>query len=239
VIAPAAHEVNHTRISAKCNIHYSLTPRALAAVEATLSEARLARFLPEAKGDKHLAIRLYVWNARLCEAFYLPTQFAEVAIRNAVHRPVLKRFGAAWCESKAFVSILPDRMRDELTKLVADEKRQRRHRFTLDHVVAGLSFGFWLNLMTQAYAKHLWAIGLRWSYPNLPKEIDQQALYNRLDQLRRFRNKIAHHYAIFDRKPRTEMQNTLDIIGWTCSDTRWLAGELANVERVLSRKPIL
>ena len=50
-----------------------------------MSPARLDRFVPAARGDRNHALRLYIWNARLCEKFYLPIQLAEVTMRNAIH----------------------------------------------------------------------------------------------------------------------------------------------------------
>lgn len=216
---------------------FSCVPDTLNAIESTISAARLGRYLPESKGDKHLAIRLYVWNARLCEAFYLPTQFAEVAARNAIHKPVVARFTGSWYDNPAFHAILPPRLLVELNKVVADERKNRKHVFSVNHVVAGLSFGFWLNLLTTSYDKHLWATGLQKSFPHLPKKTGRQNLYDRFDRLRNWRNKIAHHYAIFDKRPKIELANTLEIIAWVCPETHWLAKELSSVERVLSRRP--
>ncbi|HEX3885245.1 MAG TPA: hypothetical protein VHW66_21495 [Stellaceae bacterium] len=216
---------------------FSLTLPAMASIEATLSSARLARFLPEAKGNRQLAIRLHVWNARLCESFYLPAQFAEVAARNAIQKPVVRRFSSQWYENRAFQNILPPRLEEELIRVVSEEQRARGMSFTVDHVVAALSFGFWLNLLTSSYEKHLWAIGLRGSFPHLPGTLKREDVYKALDQLRRFRNKIAHHSAIFDKRPRAEHANVLEVIGWICSDTRWLVSELTYFERVLGRKP--
>jgi hypothetical protein len=54
---------------------FSCLPNTYDGIEETLSHARLARYLPAARaanGDHHLALRLYIWNSRLCEAMYLP-----------------------------------------------------------------------------------------------------------------------------------------------------------------------
>ena len=40
----------------------------------TLSEARFARYLTDSNGDEIDAINLYLWNARLSQALYLPLQ---------------------------------------------------------------------------------------------------------------------------------------------------------------------
>jgi len=216
---------------------FSFLPQTLGAIEAALSQARLARFLPEAGGDRQRAIRLYIWNIRLCEAFYLPTQLAEVCARNAIVKPVARRFTNDWHASPAFRAILPPRLMLELDRVVDEEQRTKRGLFTVDHVVAGLSFGFWLNLLTAGYDKQLWLNGVRVSFPYFPGPLGRQDLYDRLDRMRRWRNRIAHHNAIFDKNPRAELVNTLDIIGWVCPETRWLAAELTNVEQVLGRKP--
>lgn len=65
---------------------FSCVPSVYAEIEGALTQVRISRYLAAAKNDKQLALRLYVWNARLCECLYLPVQFTEVAVRNAVMR---------------------------------------------------------------------------------------------------------------------------------------------------------
>jgi hypothetical protein len=218
---------------------FSCVPRVIDALESALAPARLARYMAAAEGDKNLALRLYIWNARLCEAFYLPTQFAEVVARNAVHKPVLKRFGPFWHTGNRFKNLLPGRLQDELERVVREERQSHGKDLSVDQVVAGLSFGFWLYLLTSRYQHHLWENGLRHSFPNLPKKVGLRELHSQIDKLRKFRNKVAHHNAIFDRAPMAEYQNTLEVIGWVCEDTKWLAKELSNVASVISRRPRL
>lgn len=69
---------------------FSCIADTLDAIEATISPARLKRYIPTAKGDRQLALRLYLWNVRICEAFYFPLQTAEIAARNAIKKPVEK-----------------------------------------------------------------------------------------------------------------------------------------------------
>jgi hypothetical protein len=218
---------------------FSLTPKTLASIEATLSSQRFARYIREAKGDRNFALRLYVWNVRLCEAFYLPMQFAEVAARNAIHLPIRKRFGKEWFDNGSFKGLLRPAVLAEIDRVVADQRAKQKSDFGPDHVIAGLSLGVWLNFMTQSYVNHLWGNGLHRSFPNLPKAMDLVALYKKLDKLRSFRNRVAHHEAIFHRRPRAELQNLMNVIGWIDSDTQWLAHKLSQVEQVLSRKPTI
>jgi hypothetical protein len=131
------------------------------AVRGTLSAPRLGRYLPAANGDPHLALRLYVWNARLCEAFYLPCQLAEVACRNAVARALVGKYGANWCADSRFHSILPNHLRAELDKVNTEERVRRGIAdLTVDHIVAGLTFGFWVALLTAKFDFTIWKGGM-------------------------------------------------------------------------------
>ena len=181
------------------------------AIETTLSTARLARYLPAAKGDKHLALRLYVWNARICEALYLPLQFAEVSARNAISLPVRKRFGDGWFNNQKFSNLLPERHKANLSATITKEGKRRSLKLNQDHIIAGLPFGFWVSLMTKSYQNHLWINGIKSSFPGASKSVKREEIYEKLDQMRHFRNAVAHQYAIFDRGPQKEVQNALQI----------------------------
>lgn len=216
---------------------FSCVPNTFDCIQRTLSAARLARYLPAAKGDRHLALRLYVWNARLCEAVYLPLQTAEVAARNAIQIPVERRFGANWYESLKFVNLLPDRMKEELSDTVRKERKKRGAALTQDHIIANLSFGFWCNLMTKAYDKHLWVNGVGQSFPGAAAGEDREAIYLMLAAMRSFRNDVMHHYAIFDRGPQKSFQNVLQITKLVCSETHWLTTQLSRVSQVINDRP--
>lgn len=203
-----------------------------------MSQARLARYLPDAKGDKQLALRLYVWNARLCEEFYLPIQLAEVAIRNAIHRRISTIYREDWFAERRFTDILPDRHKDEIRSTVVTEKDKRRAAFTPDHVVAGMSLGFWQSLLGRSHAFVIWKDdSIFEAFPHLPVTLGRDYLYERVEQLRMFRNAVMHHYAIYDKGPSREFNNIRDILGWLCPDTLWLMKELSNPALVLQRRP--
>lgn len=216
---------------------FSCLPITFAAIEKTLSPARLARYLPAALGDKHLALRLYIWNARLCEAMYLPMQFAEVAARNAIQIPVGKRFKDKWYENPKFINLLPTRKKDELADTVSKERGKRGGALNQDHIIASLPFGFWVSLMTASYDKQLWMNGVQMAFPGAATSEDRESIYNRLDSMRRFRNDIAHHVAIFDQSPQKEFQNVLHVTKLVCAETHWLSAETARVGRVINERP--
>lgn len=215
---------------------FSCMPATYDAIESTLSPARLARYLPAAKGDKHLALRLYVWNARICEAMYFPIQLAEVAARNAISIPIRKRFGPEWFTNSKFTTFLPRRHKDTLNSALRKEHGKRGRLLNQDHMIAGLPFGFWVSLMTSAFDRQLWANGVVNSFPNAGR-LTRSDIYSKLDKLRNFRNDIPHHYAIFDRSPQAEYQNALSIAELICHDTHWMLSELSRVSTVINQRP--
>lgn len=123
---------------------YSLTHSAWAGVERVLSPQRIGRYLPAARGDKQLAFRLYLWNLRLCEAFYLPCHFCEVAIRNGLHEALKARFGSEdWHLDQKVLAILPERQKVELTDVIRRARAEHGDGATIHHLVSQLPLGFW------------------------------------------------------------------------------------------------
>lgn len=216
---------------------FSCMPAVLEKIEKTLSSERLSRFQPAASNDKNFALRVCVWNARLCEEFYIPIQFCEIALRNAIHGRLTTVFGEKWYANQTFIKAIPNRHKEELAKTVFDEQRKRDAAFTVNHVVAGMSYGFWLNLMSQSLSNVLWWDGVQSAFPHKPHTLGREEVYDRLERLRKFRNAVMHHYAIFDKGPTAEWQNICTLLGWLCPQTIWLVRELSNPAAVLQRRP--
>lgn len=216
---------------------FSCLSQTLDSIESTLSSARLARYMGGAAQDRLHALQLYTWNARLCEAFYLPTQVAEVATRNAIHAALKDKFGNTWYQNGAYLCTLPQRLRDEMDKVIQDEKFAYGTRMNVDHLVSGLSFGFWLNLMTSRYDGVLWPRYIRRSFPGAPRRTDRQILHKKLDGLRTHRNRIAHHKPIFDRNPTTKFGEILEILSWVCDDTHWFIQHTSRVSQTINSRP--
>lgn len=216
---------------------FSIMPNVLAQIEKTMSPARLRRFSAPPAWDKNHSIRTYVWNARLCEEFYIPIQFCEIALRNAIHTRLAELFGPAWYADQTFIHAIPDRHKEELAATVRQEMKFRGASFTADHVVAGMSFGFWQNLMSQSHKNLIWGGGVHSAFPHLPPRWGTTEIYDRLERLRKFRNAVMHHYAIFDKKPTAEYDNIRQLLKWMCPGTLWLMGELSNPAAVLQQRP--
>jgi hypothetical protein len=216
---------------------FSPLPHVLNAIETAMSPARLARFHALPSTDQNLALRMYVWNARLCEEFYIPLQFTEVTLRNGIHRRLRQVYGDEWFKDLKLRNIIPDRHKVDLANVTSSEMAKRGRNFTADHVVAGLPFGFWQNMIGKGVAHVLWKFNVDAVFPNAPVGTKRETVFNMLERLRKFRNNVMHHYAVFDKNPVTEYNNIRTLLHWMCPHTLWLMTELANPAAVIAKRP--
>src|SRR5690606_15670189 len=170
------------------------------------------------------AFQFYLWNSVLCEAFLLPLHFAEVVARNALHQALLARGDTQWFENKTFLQLLEKRFNSELKEAIVRERKQHGGNLTSHHIVSALTFGFWEHLATKRFERYLWAKGIHGAFPCAPDGSTYEDLHKLIESVRRWRNRIAHHRAIFDKRPMRKHQDTLTLIKWVCGDTgAWVA----------------
>ena len=206
-------------------------------VEKAIEEQRLNRYFRQGASDKKGAFARYLWNAALCESFVVPLQFGEILCRNALHRALTKRAGADWHSDKTFRIILSDRFQQELREVLAERARQHGTLVTAHHIVSGLTFGFWEHLATKRFERYLWAKGVQHVFPGAPAGATHEDLHTLIESVRRWRNRIAHHKAIFDKKPDKKHDDAIQLIKWVCGDTgAWVAQE-SKFTKAMALKP--
>ena len=203
----------------------------LDALQASLSPERFATYLATTSGNRAEALRLYTWNTALSAAFYGPLQGLEVAVRNAMHRELSVRYSTAWYDH-------PQAGLDAgaLDRVRAAKDELRRGRYTVDppHLVAALPFGFWVSLLGRGgraavsgapkrdYDMTLWRPALYRAFPNA--RLRRADAHAKLDYLRTFRNRIAHHEPIFARHLVADHDSILLVTGWISDEMRdWIA----------------
>jgi hypothetical protein len=209
-----------------------------AAVEAAIHPQRLNRYLPAANLDRKTAFSYYMWNSLLCENFHLSLHFAEIVCRNALHNGLTRRCGDEWYKERLLTTqLLDDRYRTDLKMAVESERKQHGSSMTPNHIVSALTFGFWEHLTTKRFERFLWAKGIANIFPNAPNTMTLDDLHTKIESVRRWRNRIAHHRAIFDKSPMRKHQDTLDLIHLACADTsKWVA-TVSRVPQALSLRP--
>jgi hypothetical protein len=213
-------------------------PDTLQAIEKALTTARIRRYMCEAGEDELHALRLYIWNSRLCEAFYLPIQFAEIVIRNAVHSALIFKFGLKWYENRSLLDVLSSNLRRELERVIAEE-RQQHGDIDGNNITSSLSFGFWEDLMDKRFHHILWKGGTKHQFPNRPMNYRISQIRERVEKIRAWRNRIAHYSAIFDREPTRMHAEILETISWTCDYTAAFTRKISRVSKVVASKPRL
>lgn len=209
---------------------HELSDAVLDALQASLSPERFATYLAATWNDRAKALQRYTWNTALSAAFYGPLQGLEVAVRNAMHRELTRCHGAAWYDN-------PRARLDAgtLDRIRAAKEELRRSRYPVDppHLVAILSFGFWVSLLGRGgrpagqgtkcdYEMTLWRPALHRAFPLA--RLRRADVHSRLDYLRTFRNRIAHHEPIFGRHLQADHDSILIATGWISEEVRdWIA----------------
>jgi len=211
------------------------------AVRASLSSARIATYEQAAKvisGDDMSALVLYAWNAQVSGALLAPLHVCEVVIRNAVADALEAVYGSRWPWSANFERSLPDPAMGYSSR--KDLQSARRSAPTTGKLIPELKFIFWQKMFTSRYDDRLWDHHLQRILPNMDVMktiVERRALiYNDLEQLRKLRNRIAHHEPVFTRVLADDYQKILRLVRYRCAATAdWLDQNQTASEMIADR----
>ena len=169
---------------------------------------------------------LYSWNALLSGALLMPLHVCEVVTRNAISEALELQYGDLWPWSKGFERSLPDAQWGfSLRKnLIA----ARQNRQTVGEVISDLNFHFGQNMFTSRHDNRLWSPYLRQVFPHLentkPIQTLRSEIYQNLFEIRRSRNRIAHHEPIFTRNLMADFERIRHAISIRCPLTaQWMS----------------
>lgn len=191
------------------------------AVFATISRERLSSYLAltTPANDQRAALDLYVWNAALSGSFFGPLQAVEIAIRNAIHREMTSIYGTpAWYSELQFKRTASNM----IGSLVEAAGRLVREKKPVDppHMVAALHFGFWTQLLKSGpdgnYVRHFWNAGLSKAFQHYPggSQRSRGSINTEILVLKDFRNRVAHHEPIHNKKPAHQYARIVRVAGW-------------------------
>jgi len=212
------------------------------AIKATLSTPRIETYEAATPGDPTLssALALYAWNAQVSAALLAPLHICEVSIRNAISEAIAAAHGPQWPWSAGFVRSLPNPLVGYSAR--SDLLSSRVNKTTTGQVIADLKFVFWQTMFTSRFDARLWAHHLRIALPYAgdSKTTAQirAMVYSELEQIRKLRNRIAHHEPIFQRNLATDFQKIHDLIAARCPITAaWMLQNQGARALILS-KPV-
>jgi hypothetical protein len=189
------------------------------------SEPRLKRYIRAARGDAQAGMRLYWWNIEASAALYGPLHCLEVALRNSLHHRLGLAYGRPdWWDS-APLNLRGQRL---VTEASAKCRRRGNRAGTADDVVAELSFGFWVSLLSKAsgYDRHFWVPALHKAFPHYSGRRD--GLYDSLSSLVLLRNRIMHHEPVHHRDLAADHAKIYRMLGYLSPD---LAKEAQAMDR--------
>ncbi|MGM9742183.1 MAG: hypothetical protein ACI3ZC_03905 [Candidatus Cryptobacteroides sp.] len=164
--------------------------------EAAFSPARLNKYLTACSGNTTKALTLYRYNVKLCQKFYGVLNIFEVVLRNAINEHYKNQFcDPNWIRTQIQSGGMLEHhpQKSNVQKTIAD--LTAAGRYSHDRLVSSVTFGFWTYLFTKKPFK-LGGQSLLKIFPARKKGLGQRAIYNELQDIKNFRNKIAHHEAI-------------------------------------------
>lgn len=184
--------------------------------EIAFSPARLNKYLVACNGNRAKALTLYRHNVKLCQKFYGILNIFEVILRNAINRHYAEYFrDMNWirnqCAEGGMLASAPQKNEIERTIYLLE----RQNKYSNDRLVSSVTFGFWTYLFNRIPFR-AGGMNLLQIFPNRTNGLGQRLIYNELQDIKTFRNRIAHHEAIcFNSSGRIDLsyaQEKLDLI---------------------------
>ncbi|MDO5652417.1 MAG: Abi family protein [Moraxella sp.] len=208
-------------------------------IERSLSIARLSTYR-KLTNSLDAALALYGYNTRLTKEFFLCIQVCEVVVRNAVSEAIVKVHGNDWAWQSGFFATLPNPNKGYNSR--ENIAKARHNQKDINNVIPELNFVFWQLMFTSRHDKQLWIPHIQNVFPNaddVDKKELRESLHNDLNQIRRLRNRIAHHEPIFNENLVNIYEKIIKIIAYRCHDTaNWLQTH-QEVTTLLTDKPTL
>lgn len=211
------------------------TGRAPWALEDLLSTSRLAPYRSATAGDLTAALRLYDWNVQISSAFHESLHYVEIGLRNAMDHQL-----TLWTRHRGGRSSW---YADPVVPLTSSTRRKvdaARAHATADgtpelhgKVVAELMLGFWWSLLADEYNRRLWQPCLKDAFDGPVRRV---RLHQSLDELRRLRNRIAHHEPVHGRGLADDYDRLLDTAGRISPLLRRRIETTSRVPEVLLRR---
>lgn len=231
----------------------ALTSTQIAAITNALSSARLSTYAPPAalvavpvapgatgpSLSERYPLELYRWNSEISGAFMTPLEICAVVLRNAISEAIEAKYGARWPWSPGFVQALSHSTKGYSPK---QDLLSLQAKFTsTGKIIPELKLVFWSQMLTARHEQRLWNPYLFQVFPHLPpgQAVAQarQMLYNKMEQLRRFRNRIAHHEPIFKLSLTQNLTTITELVAVRCTHTVTWLNDIETVTPLIKLKP--
>lgn len=201
-----------------------------------ISPLRLGTYLNAAGHNANRALSLYLWNAKIGEAFHMPIQSVEVGLRNRVSDGLTRAFGPDWWQDAGFLAVADAKRQSDLSQAI-QRLNSKGKALATGQVVASLSFGFWIGMLHKRYSPAIWSRHLAAAFPSLPANINREHLHSETGEVADLRNRIWHHEPIFYRNLMGDYARCMKILNWLCPvKAKWVKPH-CRVPAVVREKP--
>ena len=191
------------------------------ALIAGLSAPRLAAYYQPDDKDCGDGVARYFWNSALAGALWPALHVLEIVVRNTIYAE-----GAAQTATRSLrfnnvpcwldAGLLEQREQDEVNKAI---KRLALGQRTPGHLIGALTFGFWVRLCNRPYEHGKGRVAI---WPSAAKRFhgcprrrrNRRAIASTLRNLADFRNRVAHHHPVWDRRPDRRLADVVQTIRW-------------------------
>jgi hypothetical protein len=164
----------------------------------SLSAERFATYNRMAKGDELTAIKIYRWNSELSQSLWFPLQAWEICLRNKLNNFLCWKFNKNWPYDTGR-ALRQLKVGDQRRLSEARERQEQARKVRpapLGAIVADLSSGFWVSLLSGGYdVPFVWRSNLPRIFPN-DRTLQRPDAWGACDRLLDLRNRIAHHEPI-------------------------------------------
>jgi hypothetical protein len=177
-----------------------------------------------------------MWNAQVGEAFHIPIQSVEVALRNRIDRALRAKFSEYWWLCEKFNAVADEERKKDIA-LVLARITNRNLKLCNGQVVAGLSFGFWVGMLQAKYNPPIWGAQLRKCFPDLPQGRGRKSLAQEAGKIAYLRNRIWHHEPLIKRDLSDDFRVVMTTLEWICPVKAAWVRRHCRVPDLLRQKP--
>lgn len=164
----------------------------VAELERVLSADRWSRYRKAGADDLSMVVQ-YLWNVELCQALYHSLGALEMALRNSIHTALTAVHGRPdWYDVANFLQTRQIRQVSEVKATIANAHKP----VTPGRVVAGLTFGFWVALLSKACGT-TWTGNnqplVKQAFPYAPVHMRYRLrIHKHVNNVRLLRNRVFH-----------------------------------------------
>lgn len=153
----------------------------------------------------------YLWNFALSESLYQSLHWLEVSLRNNIFLAASGAWGSSWLTNGYHLLPLEQKLINEaIDRLTTEQKNTNASDIT-----AALQFGFWTSLFRKEYEQKIRTILAKiFPYVTPASDRSRKNISDRLNTIRKFRNRVFHFEPIINYKPDVRYGEIKQTIEW-------------------------